>query len=1288
MRKKCTVFTLLAVVFLITQSTNLLAQTNFGQLRGTVYNAVDKKIIDFASVVLRQEGNIVVSAATNLQGEFSFSTLTPGEYQLMVTHLDYDTVLMSVTISADEYTMKEIFMNNISSDKSKAGRILGVVSVGSTRKKEIVIVGPVHTLRRVDIERLPNRDLTNFAILYPGVNLTSTGVSFRGSRSDGTAIYLDGVRMIGPLSPMQAALGQVSVYNNGVPSQFGDFTGGAISASSRPFSNKHKGSFELISSTPSEFFRFGGNKFENDNRFRAANRFDYNQMEGYASGPLYTKNKGQLGKEKIVLGYLVAGNINYTRDPNPSYAGVYIVKSDKLQEIERTPLTPNRDGGLVHSGNFITMQDVENRRVRPNSALQRANFQGKLDFRPNKNTFLVFLTNFQYSGGSSSSNSIMNYDLNPMSENYYSLSYLSFTQKLPTKLLDSTQQTNKIRFRNAYYTVKLDYQNIYSKGYDPIHEDRIFDYGYIGKFDRYQTENYTYRGDINNPNQEAKMYVDQNGDTVFLRNYYEQIGFQDTAYKFTRADKVIEGDRGININPLRANYTSNLYDYYNERGIPVVNELQILQDQGLLNGTNPPNVYSIWSTPGNINTSIRKNQTERINLTAMIESQLFRPSKNGRLSVPHDIQFGFVFEQTFSRGWGLNANRLWYLMPQLMNSHLTELDRANPILSYDENGVFLDTVRYNRFVNSSMQTNFDKNFRNKIINEGKKDNNGNNVNEKSFVEVNSFTPDDLKLDMFNADELLNNGSSLVRYYGYDHLGNIVRGKPSVEDFTNNPNQRLLGAFQPVYTAAWIQDKFAYKDIIFRVGLRVERFDANQLVLKDPYSLYPIKTVSEVSEIGNTKISHPDNMGEDYKVYVNDSRNPTRVLGYRNEDNWFDSEGNELTNPEIIANQTNSGRIAPYLADPNNQKITRNSFRDYLPEINVLPRVLFSFPIRQDANFYASFDMLAQRPLEAASFMTLDNYYYMDQRNSGALANPNLKPRIKTEYQIGFKQMVGESSAFELGAYYAEIKNDIQLFQYNQAYPVSYLSYQNIDFSTIKGFSAQYEKYGDYVSITANYTLQYADGTGSNPNASAALIASGQPNLRTLFPLGELDIRHQLTGVFNYNFGGSLSENKYNGPRWGERFLQNVNFNIVYSANSGLPYTRTNVPTQFGSADRANIKGTPFGSRLPWQQNIDINLSKSFTLKRGISKTGNKRKPLSANCFLWVNNVFNLGRIQTVYSYTGEALDDGFINSPRGQQAVSEQLSAQSYTDLYRMLVNNPGNFMSPRFARVGIKFNF
>ena len=62
-------------------------------------------------------------------------------------------------------------------------------------------------------------------------------------------------------------------------------------------------------------------------------------------------------------------------------------------------------------------------------------------------------------------------------------------------------------------------------------------------------------------------------------------------------------------------------------------------------------------------------------------------------------------------------------------------------------------------------------------------------------------------------------------------------------------------------------------------------------------------------------------------------------------------------------------------------------------------------------------------------------------------------------------------------------------------------------------------------ISAYYTLQFANGTGSSTVTAAALVASGLPNLRTTFPLA-WDRRHSFNVFLDYRFGRGTD---YNGP---------------------------------------------------------------------------------------------------------------------------------------------------------------
>ena len=98
----------------------------------------------------------------------------------------------------------------------------------------------------------------------------------------------------------------------------------------------------------------------------------------------------------------------------------------------------------------------------------------------------------------------------------------------------------------------------------------------------------------------------------------------------------------------------------------------------------------------------------------------------------------------------------------------------------------------------------------------------------------------------------------------------------------------------------------------------------------------------------------------------------------------------------------------------------------------------------------------------------------------------------------------------------------------RAYPSTYYSFDNIDFGTVQGFTLGYNLRADKnITLRANYTLQFAKGTGSSAGSNLAIIASGQPNLRTLTNLS-FDQRHRFNVSLDYRFGmGS----EYNGPTW-------------------------------------------------------------------------------------------------------------------------------------------------------------
>lgn len=1234
------------LMLIFVSSSTVFAQSQRGEIRGVIKDAKTKQPLDYVNVAAQLGGFIAGGSSTDEKGKYSISALVPGKYSILVKYVGYnDVIINDVSVRPDQITFLDIELEEKVTE-------LGEIKIKSYKNPIIRADDNGKTLDGDQIKKVPTRNTNAIANMGSGVFSLDGGTpSFRGARASGTAYYINGVRVIGLVNLPQNGIGQTNVIIGGIPAEYGDFTGGAITITTPPPSTKFRGGVEFITSS-------------------LFDKYHFNQLEAYFTGPLWIKNKGKQN-QRAVLGYSLAGNFNYQADYNPSAVGVYQLKDDVLKRLEANPLRPSPIGqGFIPAAEFVNLNDFNLVSANQNIPLYQVNAVGDLNFAPNERFSVVLGGTFNYQNVTNYNfrNSLFNFNNNSQNITTSLLTYATFTHKLITQADPSDKTAKKRLVEKAFYSVSLQYQSTWGLAQDAVHRDNLFDYGYIGQFKNFYTPSFERAGEGDGPNNGGPDLYIINGDSVYLKNYWRQVGFRDTLYEF---------DRTNTRNPIRSNYTSSYYDFLDGR-VPSFSALRGSQ-AGLTNGQNPINIYSnMWVNVGSQVAGYSKSQNEQYSLNAVGEATI----------KGHSLRFGFYFERRVTRSYGVAANGLWTLMWQLTgrlgNGML--FDTGNPIIERDENGVFKDTVRYNIVTDPNTQTTFDRNFRRSLMEQGKLDVYGSPVNNGSLLDVNSFSPEDFKLDFFSADELLNNGNSFVSYAGYDYLGNKIRGQRSISDFTDDPQNRAIGAFMPIYTAAFIQDKFAFKDLIFRVGVRVERFDANQPVLKDPYSLYPIRTAGEVTELNGNRISHPSGVGSNYFVYVNNTQNPTTVLGYRNGNIWYNRNGIQIQDPAVIANQTASGVIQPMLVNPSEQVVNANSFRPYDPQINVLPRIWFDFPINSESRFFANYDVIAQRPSNI--FTPINDWYFLQFNPTNVINNPDLKPQITTDYEIGFKQKIGNNSGLSLIANYREQRNLIQQFRFNYAYPVQYISYSNIDFATIKGFRVEYElRDVGNLNVDANYTLQYADGTGSGTNSQQALVSAGQPNLRNLFPLN-IDIRHNIKVNLFYDYRGG---NEYNGPVVrGKKIFENAGAGLLLNAFSGIPYTANllPIPAAFtANVTRSPIKGTPFGSRLPWQLQNDIQVYKGYMVKLGKTKDG-QDKMGQLRFTLWVQNFLNLQNIRSVHAYTGSASTDGFLNSPDGRREIESAVNSQAFVDLYNIALANPGFYTFPRRIRLNIKLDF
>lgn len=1079
------------------------------------------------------------------------------------------------------------------------------------------------TMTSEEINKMAGRSAQAVATTVGGVFSDENGSmgGIRGQRSGGTATYIDGVRVIGSSSLPQSAIDQVTVITGGTPAMYGDFTGGIVNITTKGPSRNFGAGFEGITSEYLDGYGY--------------NLFGFNVQGPLIKGKDSTKNTS-------LLGFFISGEASYNRDGSPASLGTYKVNDDMLDFLRTNPVRPSGTGfGAYPNSEFIRMSDLENVHTRINAEAISASVAGKIDVRTTDYTNLTFGGSVNYNRGKnwSMANTLFNYENNGVYNNLTWRVYGKFTQRFPTA------KDSRSLIKNVFYTIQADFTRFNSTVENAYHGDNLFNYGYVGKFTTTSENSY-----------------ELGSDTVLgYNNVMIHNGFRDVHYGFERSE----------INPNLSNYTDQYYSLYDQNSGFYTNSLIVQNGGALLNGQLPSSVYGMYANTGTPYNGYSKSESTRIGFNA-----------NGSADIGnHAVQFGLQYEQRISSSYTINPAGLWTLMRGLTNRHILQLDLANPHPVYDADGVFQNIIDYDRLYDANTQAFFDIQLREKL---------GLQVDGLDWIDLDSYDPSTFSVDMFSADELLNSGNPYVAYYGYDHTGKKLTSKPSFEDFftqqdANGNFTRAVGSYEPIYMAGYIQDQFAFDDLIFTIGMRVDRFDANQKVLKDPYLLQEAKTVKEVSNLG----THPSNMGDDYVVYVNDLYNPTGIVGYRNGYSWYDASGAEITDPSVLET---AGGIAPYLVDPNNDELSSSAFKDYDPQTTFMPRISFSFPISDEALFFAHYDVLTSRPTSGNRFNPM-SYYFINQQGNSIINNPNLKPERTTDYELGFQQKLTNSSSLKFSAYYREFRDQIQAFRYTDAYPVTYLSYNNIDFGTAKGLTISYDlRRTKNVWMKVSYTLQYANATGSSATSGINLASSGQPNLRTLSPVSQ-DRNHAIQIVADYRYGQGK---KYNGPTITRvikgtdkvkviRLLENTGLNVTFNGGSGLPYSRqSNVTSAILGSGTSVLEGSLNGSRLPWQFRMDARLDRDIFLK---SKDG-KKNPHYLNVYVLVLNVLNSKSIMGVYRYTGNPNDDGYLTAPDYQAQINSYNDPLSFRDLYSIRVNNPYNYSLPRRIRLGVMFNF
>jgi len=221
------------ILFLFTSGA-VFSQTT---IQGEIKDEATGDAVLFATVALYKNDVLMQGTESDFDGNYSFSDIDPGTYDIEVSFIGLQTQrLTGIVAKAGKVNIADFVM------KEEGVLIEGVQIVGyKVPLVEFDNTTQGKSLTSENIQNLPSKNIAAIAATSAGVTSDANGnISVRGSRTNSTYYYIDGIRVsaanAGNLVP-QAQIEQMQIITGGIEARYGDVTGGIISITTRGPSN-------------------------------------------------------------------------------------------------------------------------------------------------------------------------------------------------------------------------------------------------------------------------------------------------------------------------------------------------------------------------------------------------------------------------------------------------------------------------------------------------------------------------------------------------------------------------------------------------------------------------------------------------------------------------------------------------------------------------------------------------------------------------------------------------------------------------------------------------------------------------------------------------------------------------------------------------------------------------------------------------------------------------------------------------------------------------------------------
>jgi len=320
-----------------------------------------------------------------------------------------------------------------------------------------------------------------------------------------------------------------------------------------------------------------------------------------------------------------------------------------------------------------------------------------------------------------------------------------------------------------------------------------------------------------------------------------------------------------------------------------------------------------------------------------------------------------------------------------------------------------------------------------------------------------------------------------------------------------------------------------------------------------------------------------------------------------------------------------------------------------------PRLGISYPVLENTVFHFGFGHYFQRPAYQFIYKTLTDEMYEEnlimnlRSGNGRYGNPDLQPEKTIQYEFGLSHQLFDDYLLNV-AVYAKIMTDYtgtrtyyagDSSATGESYWETFSVHINEDFAYNNGVEVQLRKIlGRNFFGEINYTYAVAEGSSSGPFERLGSEEANRQSLK-FFPL-DFDQRHSVNAVLTYKL------NKGEGYIAGTPIFEDFTTTLVFSYNSGLPYTKGTR----GATEPYEINN----ARLPETWNIDLRMDKKIYLGQ-----------LTLIPYLEISNLTDRQNVLYVDPFTGQ---------PDYIEGRTEEWAA------------NPLNWGPPRLIFLGLRLRY